>query len=181
VPWDIETLTRLLDAPALSALIGGITGVAGGYFTGYLAYHRDKQERGKATLAAVKAEISSILSLMEEARYIDEIKSRIDSIEKTGEPAFFEVPVKIKLFTKVYSANISHLGLIDGAILPNLVTFYALVHGLVMDLEHLKFRPGPYSPEYIAGLLKIYKYDLPRLVRTVALAKQIVNPSEEDD
>lgn len=164
---------ELIKSSGFSAIIGALTGLVGGYLLNSYTYRRDEKAKAKATLTAIKAEITSIVTLMEFANYEDGIKKAIEYIEKNNVPYYFQVPVQIDLFTKVYSANVSMLGSIREQLLPDIVTFYALVHGLVMDLEHFKPVPEPHHPKLAENMLRIYKADLQRISDTIKLGKKI--------
>ena len=164
-------ILELTQSPILAVIVGGALATSGGFLTNYWGFWREQRQKASATLAAIRAEILSIVTLMEEADYAKGLQNQIDFIEKYRRAAFFEIPVKIELFTRVYTANLSNLGLLDAKLLPDIVSFYATIHGLVMDLEHTK--PQSEVPGLAENLLKIYKFDLRRVNEVTALGKRI--------
>ena len=172
-PTTFQDVTALLSAPAASAFIGGATGLAGSWLINWLTYRRDRNDKAKATLTAIKAEIASLIELMELGNYVKGIEAAIQFMEQSKQPYFVHVPIKVELFTRVYCANVSALGTLNEAAIPPIVSFYGHIHALVMDLDNYKQTNPPYTAEYVANLLELYKLDLKRLKSTIALGRDI--------
>ena len=137
-PTTIEQLTALFSTPIFSAMVGGVTGILGTLILNWFTFKREKKHKAESTFVALQAEIRSIVELMEFANYERGIQVAIQTITQTNQPFFFDVPVEIELFTKVYSENVGNLGLIKKEHLPEIVSFYATVHALVMDCRPVK-------------------------------------------
>ena len=129
--------------------------------------------KSKATLAALKSEVLSILELIKHANYAEGMRQQMEKTQKTGKAHFFSVPVQIELFTKVYSANVANLGLLNPKIISPIVIFYASINALVMNLEHMKNKND--YPELVDNLIYIYSASIERLEIAVALGEKVVS------
>ena len=133
--------------PVISALIGGLIGIAGGY----VAFIYQRRSERRSLTAAFAAEIYALLEIVEKRDYVGAIKQEIESI-KSGSRTRHSIPVTQTYFN-VYFKDLDKIGLLKAPISSKIVLFYTNAFGLLEDFKTLEDTAVPWERDEQVGFL----------------------------
>lgn len=156
--------------PVVSALIGGLTGIGGGFL---LEWTRSRREK-KATTEIIKSEIASIVVYLNHRNFLDifrkcqeelnrcntENEKTIPNYDHEKDQAthklYFVIP---EYYDKLYNAHLEKLSLLDPKLSRKVVTFYAMFNVFKIKVSE----KGSLSMVGTANSYERALYDLERL------------------
>lgn len=158
-------------AQLLSVLVGGLTGITGGFLSTTLL-ERSRRRRATRNLAlALRGEIAAILTLAAERRYLERFDEVIARIEATGEP--FHMPFRLRFrYDRVYDANVGRIGQLKAPLPERIAAYYTRLSSVMEDMVSLG--DGTYDALDTALLLRIYRGVRAGIASTVAEGEAIV-------
>ena len=138
----------------VAVVIGGLIAITGGFLSSrLLEQHRLRQEERNLALA-FKGEISAVLELIKERKYLDRFTQVIDQIETSGKPFFMPFRVRFK-YDRVYESNVARIGLLKAPLPQEVPVFYTRLDSILEDLVSLG--DGTYAGIDLPLLLRIYR------------------------
>ncbi|MGZ3735281.1 MAG: hypothetical protein ACXVC0_09985 [Bdellovibrionota bacterium] len=124
---------ELAKTPAAASAITAVATLTGAYFGTVWRESRDYRRRQDSLRRMISAEIRLVLDLIRTNRYIEEV-TRITAILEGG--GIEAIRVKVNDFARIYHANLSDLGCLEGAA-DSVVTFYGYCQSAVTDLDQI--------------------------------------------
>lgn len=92
-------------------VIGGLLAISGSILTTLLVERRQRRREARNLALAFKGEISALIGLIEERRYIARITENKVQIERTQQP--FYMPLRLRFrYAQVYEQNVARKGLL---------------------------------------------------------------------
>lgn len=148
-------MSDIINTQLLSVVVGGLLATFGGLATNtYLERLRQSRESRNLALA-FKGELTALIALIEERRYVERFEQVIEQIESTRQP--FYVPFRIRFrYDRVYDANVDRIGLLKPPLAEQLPLFYTRVNSIMEDLVSLG--DGSYTQIDLDQLLRIYRF-----------------------
>lgn len=164
-------MNDLFNAQLVSVVVGGLLATFGGMATNtYLERMRLRRDSRNLALA-FKGELTALIALIEERRYVERFEQVIQQIESTREP--FYVPFRIRFkYDRVYDANVDRIGLLKPPLAEQLPLFYTRVNSIMEDLVSLG--DGSYTQIDLDQLLRIYRFAHDMLEASQAHGRQII-------
>jgi hypothetical protein len=116
------------------AIVGGFVGMAGGVVLEMYKRHRERQ----GIASALAGEISTILFMTKERKYIETYHKIAELLECGQEVSIPTVVTRTeKGFDPVMAKNLDRLGSLGGSLPEGIVKFYTIVEGLRFDVTRL--------------------------------------------
>lgn len=154
-----------------AVVIGGLIAITGGFLSSrLLEQHRLRQEERNLALA-FKGEISAVLELITERKYLERFTQVIAQIEASGKPFFMPFRVRFK-YDRVYESNVARIGLLKAPLSRDIPVFYTRLDSILEDLVSLG--DGTYAGLDVPHLLRIYRDTHSATERLVAQGESIV-------
>jgi hypothetical protein len=158
-------------AQILAVVVGGLLAIAGGFITPVLV-DRQRQARESRNLAlAFKGEITALLTLIKERRYLERFAEVTQQIEATQKPFYMPMRVRFR-YDRVYESNVTRIGVLNGALPELLPLFYTRLTSMLEDISGLS--EGTYASLELPTLLRIYRDLQSVLKESIILGERIV-------
>jgi len=98
--------------------------------------YEEKKQQAKL-LMAFKAEIDTIIELIETRKYINSIENILQSSLNAQAPSYFRIPISINLYTKTFEAHLKDVAMLPERVSKQIIRFYMLIFALSEDLSTL--------------------------------------------
>ncbi len=162
-------------AQMFAVVVGGLLAIAGGFITP-LFVDRQRQARESRNLAlALKGEITALLALIKERRYLERFAEVAQQIEATQKPFYMPMRVRFR-YDRVYESNVMRIGVLSGALPELLPLFYTRLSSMLEDVSGLS--EGTYASLDLPTLLRIYRDLQSVLKESITLGERIVQEIE---
>ena len=122
--------------PVYAALGGAFTGAIASFFPTYLLDRSRERRHSRRLLAALLAEISSILEIIKHRKYKEILDRIIDNLkeEPLGRTSTFTIDSPLH-YSRIFQENCSNIGAIDKLNAPKIVIFHQLIDAAVQDVK----------------------------------------------
>lgn len=122
--------------PVYAALGGAIAGAIVSLIPTFVLERYRENKHSSNVLAALRAEVSAFLEIIEHRKYHDSIKKVIDDLKDQPDGATYSYSVCVPdHYSRIYQANSSNIGLIDKTSAQKIVTFHQLVDAIIQDVK----------------------------------------------
>lgn len=162
----ISTLKSNEWIPVISALGGTVVGAITTYYpTKYLEDRRAK-EFSKQVQNCIIAEISALIRIIENRKYVESIEDAISHLEKNPSEQyqlFADIPLH---YSKIYQEQCKNIGVLDRKTAREIINFYQLIDAVVQDLK----TSGSFSTH---PSLKGYKESLEMFKLAIQIGKNL--------
>lgn len=154
-----------------AVVVGGLIAITGGFASASLLENQRRRQESRNLALAFKGEITALLELIRERRYIDRFAEVIAQIERTGVP--FYMPFRLRQrYDRVYEANVAKLGLLRSPLSEELPLFYTRLSSILEDL--ISLGDGTYAGLDLPVLIRVYKDASAGMQREVSLAVRLL-------
>ncbi len=119
--------------PAVTALLGSISGVIASIFSGLYMENRKYKRNVDTYSAGFIAEVESLASIIRYRGYIAELEGCIRELKPNE-----RMPISILIpdsYSRFYNANLSSVGLLKPDTAMNLVIFHQVLQSIVQDFK----------------------------------------------
>ena len=155
----------------LGVVVGGLLAIAGGILTTTLLEKQRHRQESRNLALAFKGEITALIELIKERRYLQRFEEVIRQIEATGQPFFMPFRIRFK-YDRVYESNVNRIGLLKPPLPETVPLFYTRLASILEDMVSLG--DGTYSQMDIERVLHIYRDSSELLQLTVTLGQEIL-------
>lgn len=138
----------------IAVVIGGLLAVGGGFLSTTLLERRRQRQEASNLALAFGGEISTLLELIRERRYIERFEQIIGQIETTGQPFFMPFRIRYE-YSRVYQANVGRIGLLQPTLAEQIPVFYTRPTSVLDDMASLG--DGTYAQVDVSILLRVYR------------------------
>ena len=139
--------------PLVQVAIGGVLTFLGGYLGAVLIdKHRHAREARNLALA-FRGEITAIRSIVARRKYLEELSSAVEYMERTGQPMIVRVYVRREYFN-VFNKNVDKIGTLTAPLPELIATFYTCATSVLEDFEALRNQELGTTTEEILQALK---------------------------
>ena len=122
--------------PVYAALGGAFAGAIASFFPTFLLERYRENKQSSRVLAALLAEISAFLEVIEHRKYHDSIKKVIEHLKDQPAGTTYSYSVCVpEHYSRIYQANSSNIGAIDKTYGQKIVIFHQLVDSVVQDVK----------------------------------------------
>lgn len=120
--------------PVIAAVLGALAGGMAPLIVKTLESSRDRKANQQAVAHQIYAEISAILEIVNQRKYLDELKRLRDVISINPTSSFYMVQIS-EAIDPLYKANIDKLPLLAPELQTKIVMFYRYLNALVEDIK----------------------------------------------
>lgn len=138
----VKLLTEIAETkpsqwlPLYAALGGAIAGAFASFFpTWFLELRRDKNF-SRQVENCLLAEVSALLEIIENRRYLISIREVIAHLSEQPAGAIYSFTVNVpQHYSRVYQTNCSNIGAVRNEIAQKIVVFHQLIDAIVQDIK----------------------------------------------
>ena len=161
-PEDINGIVEILKAlndptvvkpnewlPVYAALGGAAMGAIVSIIPNWVIESRRERSFSKQIKRCIIAEISAILKIAEQRKYLDAIQSAVNHLKIKPNENYMLVADIPDHYSRVYQENCKHLGVVDSKVSADIIIFYQLIDAVVQDIKpNGTFSANPTLPAY---------------------------------
>ena len=127
--------TIMPDSSFVQTIAGGVVSLATTLAVAWWSEHVKRTRDARGTAYALRASISSLLSIVRTRRYEKGIESRIETM-RTGQ---LVGPLQVRVrrnYLDAYNKHIEKLGELDGDLPQQIATFFTNINSLLEDVDN---------------------------------------------
>ena len=123
--------------PAIAGIVGALVGAIAAIFPNLVVESYRLRKEASSVEASLIAEISALVDIAGERKYLDSIGDVISHLKTQPAGATYAFQVNVPAhYSRIYQDNAHRIGLIDKDRAADIVRFHQLIDAVVQDIAH---------------------------------------------